>query len=314
MKRVAVCGGEPLRAAARAVGLEEDDEHAELVLVEAADEAAVARARALSPALPRVFVADGPFAALLEAAGAAYVVSPPPRPSVLGPIIHTLERGRTRAPATIVVCAAGGASGRTSLVANLAIRVARRTPAIAIDATGSGALAWRLGVTVTPWTEIAAVGADLSDGHLRLAAAERHGLLVVGGVGAPDEDLVCRVVDLARSLGIVFVDAPAHRVPAALLQTAARIVVCSNPDPASVSATRALLEQVADLETQLLVSQAEERDARALTASFGRAPTYLLPRDESACRAAVARRGPISGRLGRAYDAIAEILLAEVVP
>jgi len=296
VKRVAVCGGEPLRAAARAVGLEEDDEHAELVLVEAADEAAVARARALSPALPRVFVADGPFAALLEAAGAAYVVSPPPRPSVLGPIIHTLERGRTRAPATIVVCAAGGASGRTSLVGNLAIRVARRTPAIAIDATGSGALAWRLGVTVTPWTEIAAVGADLSDGHLRLAAAERHGLLVVGGVGAPDEDLVCRVVDLARS------------------QTAARIVVCSNPDPASVSATRALLEQVADLETQLLVSQAEERDARALTASFGRAPTYLLPRDESACRAAVARRGPISGRLGRAYDAIAEILLAEVVP
>ncbi len=312
MKRVAVCGGEALHAAAEALGLKADEARAEAVLVDAADDGAVARALAFPASLPRVFVADGGRAALLEAAGAAHVVAPPPTASALGPLIHALERGRSRAPTTVLCCAAVGATGRTSLVANLALRAARHTPAVAVDATGTGALAWRLGATVAAWADIAAVGAELGEGHLRLAAAEREQLLIVGGTGAPDEGLTRRVVELARSAGAVFIDAPAHRPAAALVERADRILVCANPDPASGAATRALLDELGERDSQLVVSQAEERDAHELAALFGRPPTYLLPRDEGAFRAALAVRGPIRGKLGRAYDAIAEILVAEL--
>ncbi len=313
MRRVAICGGETLRAAARALGLEEDVARAEAVLVDASDDDAVARALALAASVPRVFVADGVRAALLEAGGATHIVAPPPAAGALGPVIHSIERGQKSGLTTLLCCAAVGAAGRTSLVANLALRVARHTPVVAVDATGTGALAWRVGATVAPWADIAVVGAELGEGHLRLAAAECDGVLVIGGTGAADEDLARRVVELARGLGVVLIDAPAHRPPRALTERADRIVVCANPDAASAAATRALLEELADRDPQLLVSQAEERHAREIAALYGRQATFLLPRDEPACRAALAARSLTRGKLGRAYDAIAEILVAEVV-
>lgn len=314
MKRAAVCGGEDLRDAARALGLEDVAERAEIVLVDASDDVAIGRALGLPVSLPRVFVADGARAALLESAGAARVVRPPVSAAAIGPLIHALERERRRAPSLVLCCSAVGASGRTSLVANLGLRVARHTPTVAIDGTGSGALAWRLGATVAPWADLAAVGTDLSDAHLRLAAADREGLLLVGGVGAPQAELLHRAIEVASAIGIVLLDAAAQRPTPALLEIADRVLVCANADAASGATTRGFLDELGQRDAQLVVSQADERESRQVAALFGRAPTFLLPRDERACRAALSDRGAIGGRLGRAYDAIAEILVAELLP
>lgn len=304
------CGSEGFRDATSALGLEITEAHPEVVLVDAHDVGAVARSLVAARAIPRIFVAEGALADLLRAAGAPYVLAPPLTATALGPLVHALERGVVRRPRTIVCCAASGATGRTSLVANLAVRLARRFPVVALDATGTGGLAWRLGAAVSSWTDLAAVGADLAEAHLRLAAAEREGVLVLGGVGEPDRELLLRVVDLSRGLGVVLLDAPASMEP--FLERADRMMVCANPDPASAAATAALLARLGALEAQLIVSQAEERDSAALGALFGRAPTFVLPRDERSCRDAVASRRPMGGRLGRAYDAIAEILAAEL--
>lgn len=311
MRRIAICGADGLLDVATALGLEANGTHPDVVLVDADDDEAIGHSLLMPSGAPRVFVAEGPRAALLRAAGALHVLAPPLTSTALGPVIHALERNVGRRLATVVCCAASGATGRTSLVANLAIRIGRRTSVVALDATGTAGLAWRLGAAVASWSEIEAVGQDLSEAHLRLAAAEREGVLVVGGHGRPEHELLARVLELARGLGVVLVDAPAASDDH-LFERADRVLVCANPDPASAAATVTLLARLGARDTQLLVSQAEERDAAALSRLFGRAPTYLLPRDEHACRASIASRSPIGGRLGRAYDAIAEILAAEL--
>jgi hypothetical protein len=236
VRNALVLGGEDLRRAAAALGLATDAERAEVVLVDADDDASVARACAFA-SVPRVFVADPPRAAVLRAAGYAYVAERPADAVSLGPVLFALERARPRAARVVICCAACGATGRTSLVANLALRVARRAGVVAIDATGSAMLAWRLGARVAPWAEIAAVGADLGEAHLRLASAECLGALVLGGTGAPDGALLGRVVELCAGLGLVLVDTPAYEPPRELLARADRILVCANPDAASAAAT-----------------------------------------------------------------------------
>jgi hypothetical protein len=307
-----LCGGEELRSAAAALGLEESGTAAEAAIVDGNDDVCVRQALSLPASLPRVFVADTSRAALLRAAGVRHVLERPLSASALGPIVFALERALASTPRTILCCAASGATGRTSLVANLALRMAKRTPAVAVDATGTGTLAWRLGAVVAPWSDVAAVGPELGEGHLRLAAAEREGLLILGGPGVPDEVLLRRALDLALTLGTVFIDAPGYRPSTLLLERADRIFVCANPDPASAAATRQFLEQLGQRESYLVVSQADERDVPHLTRAFDRSPAFLLPRDEPACRSALETRGPAGGRLGRAYEAIAEILAAEL--
>lgn len=314
MKRVAVCGGEELRGAAASLGLQLDGSSAELVLVDADDEASVACAERLPTRAPRVFVAGVARAALLRAAGAAHVVVGPCSAATLGPVVFAIERADERAPAIFAFVAATGATGRTSLVANLALRVAARVPVVALDGTGTGALAWRMGVTVAPWADIAAVGEDLGEGHLRLASSERDGVSFVGGVGPVSEDQLLRVLELSRALGVVFLDAPGYWFARRVVEAAERVWVCANPDPASAALTRVILADLADRSAQLVVSHAQERDVSHLGREFGRGPTLLLPSDEPACRDALARRGPTGGRLGRAYDAIAELVLAELLP
>lgn len=310
MRNVVILGDDELRRAASALGLEEGGERPEVALIDADDDRSVARAIDLA-SLPRVFVATPARAGLLRAAGYPYVVERPLAPASLGPVLFAMERARPRTARVLLCCAASGATGRTMLVANLTLRLARTAGVIAIDATGTGALAWRLGARVAPWGEIASVGADLGEAHLRLAAAERDGALILGGTGTPDGPLLGRTVELCATQSLVLIDAPAYHPSPELLARADRVLVCANPDAASAAATAALLAELADRDVHLVVSQAEERDAPAVVALFGRPASFLLPRDETACRASLLRRGAAGGRLGRAYDALAEIVAAE---
>lgn len=314
MSRVAVFGGTELLEAARSLELEVVSDAAELAVVDADDDASVGAAALLPGTLPRVFIAGVVRAALLRAAGAPHVLERPLTAARLGPIVFALERAREAAPRIVLFIAATGATGRTSLVANLALRLAVRAPALAIDATGTGALAWRLGATVAPWPDLAAVGDELGEAHLRLAAAERDGALIVGGVGSPSAALLRGVIERARGLGAVLVDGPAPAVARDLARGSERVYVCANPDPASAAVTAAVFGDLLGAPARLVVSQARERDVTRLAALFGVPPTFVLPPDEPSCRDALRRRGRTNGALGRAYDAIAEILLADVEP
>ena len=144
---------------------------------------------------------------------------------------------------------------------------------------------------------------------MRLASAEREGALILGGVGIPDAALLSRVVDICATQSLVLIDAPAYRPAQELIKRADRIFVCANPDAAAAAATVTLLTDLPD--AHLVVSQAEERDATTLAALFGRPASFLIPRDEPSLRASLARRGPAGGRLGRAYDVLAEVIGAE---
>lgn len=312
MSAVAICGGPDLREVAAELGLREDETKSSLVLVDADDDAAVAGASHLDPRIPRVFVAEAGRAALLAAAGVLHVVVRPLSAQALGAVVFAIERERERPPRLLLFVSATGATGRTSLVANLALRLALHVAVVALDATGTGALAWRLGATVAPWPALVAVGADLGEAHLRLAGAQRDGILVLGGSGACGEEQLLRVIELARAMGLLLVDGPAPWCAGQLPDRADRVFVCANPDPASVAVTLGTCGELFARGAQLVVSQARERDATELAAAFGRAPALLLPRDEAAMRDALLRRGAAGGELGRTYDAIAEIILAEV--
>ena len=313
MRAALILGGDDLRHAAIALGLDDEPLHPDVVLVDADDDQVVERAAAF-PSVPRVFVAERSRASLLRAAGYAFVVERPVAPASLGPVLFAMERSRPQVARVILFCAAAGATGRTSLVANLALRLARCASVVAVDATGTAALSWRLGARVAPWADIAAVGADLGEAHVRLAAAERDGALILGGSGAPDGALVARVVEICAAWSLVLVDAPAYQPGPELVARADRVLVCANPDPASVAATSALLAEFGNADPHLVVSQVEHRDAGRIAALFGRPASCLLPRDEASCRDALQRRGPSGGRLGRAYDALAEVLAAEREP
>jgi hypothetical protein len=313
VKRALALGSEELRSCLEPLGLVLDLTDPEVVLVDADDADAVAIAAGANGSIPRIFVASSARADLLRAAGAAYVVARPFSPSTIGPALLAIERATARPPRTFLFLSASGATGRTSLVANIGLRLARRTPVVIIDATGTGALGWRLGLPVAPWSDLTAVGDELSEAQLRLAAGEREGALVVGGSGAFTEEQLARVIAVGRGLGVVLVDGPAHwLLGASLVERADRILVSANPDPASVALTAALCAGALARGAQLVVSQAREADVADLRAAFGHAPAFLLPRDERACAEALRRRGPTGGALGRAYDAIAEIALAEV--
>jgi hypothetical protein len=313
VKRAVVLGGADLRAPLHALGLSDGVDHPDVVLIDADDDAAVGEAGHYPPSTARIFVAGAARSALLRAAGIASVVTRPFSTSALGLALLQVERGRERGPRAMLFAAASGATGRTSLVANIALRIAGRAPVVAIDATGSGALAWRLNLAVAPWPDITGVGMDLTEGHLRLAAAEREGALFLGGVGSVSSGELARVVSVASGFATVLIDAPPVGVlEPVLLDGADRLYVCANPDPVSAAACAAACGPLFDRGAYLVVSQAQEEDATRLTEAFGRAPAFILPRDEPSFRRSIRRRGPADGRLGRAYDAIAEIVLADV--
>lgn len=300
MTRVAVCGGPELAAAAEALGLSESAEP-ELVLLDAGCEAALVRAAAFAAEIPRVIVAAGALGGLLRAAGSRYV-APGAAPEVLGPYVAAaIPPARRELTRRIVITAARGGAGRTLLAVGLAQRLASAGPLWLVDATGTGAASWWLRADARAWSELEPMTGELSIEHLRIVAAgPLPGLAVLGGAGAaPSPSLLAACLrELGREL--VLIDAPLlsderTRELRAGTDLARRTLVLTYPDSASLAALAAH-----DLTGAWLVgSQGTPAGVDVLRS---------LPRDDAAVAGALPARGRIGGRLGRAYDELAELL------
>lgn len=300
MTRVAICGGPDLLAAAQVLGLIEAPDP-EIVLVDVRSEDALARAAALAVSIPRVIVADAPRAALLRAAGTAYVATTA-QAEALGPLVAAaLPRQLRDATRRVVVTGARGGVGRTLLATNVARRLARKCPLWVVDATGTGAAAWWLRSETRPWPELEPLADELSIEHLRIVAAGPGPSIRVLGAGGPMPSarlLAACLRELAHELVVVdgclladdrirtLCDGPG---------TDRRTLVMTYPDPVSLAAL-----EPHDIGTAwLIASQGPLPGSTAFR---------TLPRDDAAVGAALSGRGPVGGRLGRVYDELAEIL------
>lgn len=303
MTRVAVCGGPDLAATAEVLGLVHSA-RPELVLVDVRSVDAVACASAFPAATPRVIVADGPRAQLLRAAGMPHVATAT-TPEVLGPLVALALPSRLRsATRSIVVTGARGGVGRTLLATNLARRVASQHPLWLVDATGTGAATWWLRGEARPWPELEPITTELSIEHLRVVAAEPvRGVRILGAAGpVPSGQLLAACLrELGEELVIVDAGLLSDERTQALREGsdgARRTLVLSYADPVSMAALEAH-----DLDTAWVI---------AAQGPLGGRPAFrTLPRDDGAVAAALSGRTPIGGRLGRAYDELAEIVAVD---
>lgn len=304
--RAAVCGGDDLRAAAAALGLEAwDTGRPDVVLVDLRDLSACAAAAALDPAVPRVAVAGESQRALAAALGYdAASIAATCDVAELGPlVVAALPRKPRRATRIVVITATRGGVGRTLLAANLARRLAARLGVAAVDATGTGALGWWLHCAPRTWTELEGLTDELTGEHLTVVATESAGLRVIGGAPvAPTRALAESAVRAAASLAeLVLVDTPvlADERGRALAALADRVLVLSYDDPLSHATLDA--SEIPD-GAWLIASQSR-------AAVIGeRAAFRALPRDEAAVSAAQSGRRAAGGALGRAYDELAELI------
>ena len=236
--RAAICGGDDLRAAAAALGLEPCDAgRPDVILVDLRDPSACAVAAALEAGIPRVAVAGESERALAAALGYdASSIATTCEPAALGPlVVAALPRTPRRATRVVVVTAPRGGVGRTLLVANLARRLASRLTVAVVDATGTGALGWWLECAPRAWTELEGLTDELTAEHLAVVATETAGLRVIGGAPvAPTRALAESTVRAAMSLAeLVLVDAPliSDDRGRALAAVADRALVLSYDDP-----------------------------------------------------------------------------------
>ena len=300
MTRAAICGGPDLVAAAEALGLVAAPEP-DVVLVDTRREDAIARAAEYAPSIPRVAVASGATAALLRAAGVAHVAAGTAA-EVVGPQVAAALPARAReATRRVLITSARGGVGRTLLATNLALRLGRAAPVWLLDATGTGTAGWWLRAEARPWSELEPMAPELSIEHLRVVAtAVAPGVQVVGGPGsAPSWPLLAACLRaLDRELAIVDAAPLADERTRALRErstSAHRTLVLTYPDAASLAALAA--HDLAD--AWLVASQG---------ALPGGAAFRSLPRDDDAVARALSERAGVRGRLGRAYDDLAEIL------
>jgi len=303
--RAAVCGSAGLAQSAATLGLDLGDGPPDLVLLEIGVEDALARAAAIPATVPRIVVADGERRDLVRALGLdGACIASSAEPHVLGPLVRAAFPPRPRrATRLVVVTAARGGVGRTLLATNLATRLARRLPTWLVDATGTGALSWWLGMEARPWAELEALTTELEGDALRVVAGEpRPRLRLLGGPPVmPTRELLRAVLGALASFDeIVLVDAPslADERTRDLVSIADRVLVPSYGDPAS---SAALAAAGIDEGWWLLASQS--------SGSIGDQGTFRsLPRDEAAVSRALTSRDPVGGALGRAYDDLAELL------
>ena len=304
--RVAICGGDELRAAAATLGLEVCDAgRPDLVLVDLRDATACAVAAAVESGIPRVAVAGESERALAAALGYSLSsIATTCEPAALGPlVVAALPRTPRRATRLVVITAARGGVGRSLLAANLSRRLATRLTVAAVDATGTGALGWWLECAPRAWTELEGLTDELTAEHLAVVATESAGVRVIGGAPVtPTRALAEATVRAASSLAdLVLVDAPvlADDRGRALAAIADRVLMLSYDDALSLASLDAC---EAPSGAWLLASQS--RSARIGEHAAFRA----LPRDEAAVGAALSGRRAVGGALGRAYDELAELI------
>src|SRR5260221_1849265 len=300
MTRVAMFGGDELRSACEVLDLQASSSP-RLVLVDLRCPGAAEDAASLPAGLPRIIIATTEQRACFAALGAnGIAVAVSADRAVIGPLVARLlpqpARDRTR---VVAVTAARGGVGRTLCAANLVRRLADSCSVIAIDATGTGALGWWLGVDPRPWAELEALSTELRAEHVELVAtgAGSRLSLVAGAPNAPALETLDATIAAARSLAdIVLIDTPilADERGRACAAQAERVLVLSYADAASIAALAA-----AEISPSAwrIGSQAEIDDA-----------FRVLPRDERAVGEALERRGSTTGALGRAYAELADLL------
>jgi hypothetical protein len=298
---VAICGGSELRSTCELLGLQPAISMPRLVMVDLRVDGAAAQAAVYPADIPRIVIATADQAALLRAFGGdRLLVARSDDAAAVGPLVARALPGaipgRTR---VVTVAAARGGTGRTLCVANLARRLAADRTVIAIDATGTGALGWWLGVDPRPWSELEALAGELRAEHLELVmAAAAPRLSVVGGPPtAPSSDGLATTIAVARELAdVVLVDPPTFADERSRVATAAsdRVLVLSYGDAASRAA---LASADVPAGAWVIGSQGSLDDA-----------FRVFPRDDDAVADALAQRGRIGGALGRAYDELAELI------
>jgi len=304
--RAAICGGDDLRAAAAALGLDPCDAgRPEVVLVDLRDTAACALAAAIDSGIPRVAVAGESERALAAALGYdASSIAATCEPAALGPlVVAALPRTPRRATRLVVITGARGGVGRSLLASNLARRLASRLTVAAVDVTGTGVLGWWLECVPRPWTELEGLTDELTAEHLAVIATESVGLRVIGGAPVrPTRALAESTVRAAASLAeLVLVDAPvmADDRGRALAAIADRVLLPSYDDPLSLATLDAC-----EVPSGAWLLASQSRVARIGDHAAFRA----LPRDEAAVGAALSGRRAVGSVLGRAYDELADLI------
>ena len=307
MTRVAVCGrifGE----AVAVLGLEPVEDRPQVALVDLADEVAIERACRLDRDLPRIAVGGPEQEKLVTALGLTVDLVGSNDPSVIGPLLARIgpeaERGATR---KIVVTGISGGVGRTLLVAHLAMRLARSASVLVLDATGTGAAGWWLGLSAGAWSDLEGLVDELTGEHLAVLAAEEGRIRLMGAVSAmPSVALLAATMRAAGDLAdVVVVDAPPLPDERAtiLRELADRtlLVVTDHPLSGAVTSLVSLDERI-----WLIAS----RCGSAVIG--GHAVMRALPDDPRSVRAASRGPSPVGGALGRAYDDLAELLAVDI--
>ena len=301
MTRVAICGGDELRAACEVLGLEPATSAPRLVLVDLRVPGAAVAAASFAADIPRILVATSEQATWLRSLGGDLTsIASSADAAAIGPLVARClpqpVRQRTR---IVTVSAARGGAGRTLCAANLARRLAEHGTVLALDATGSGALGWWLGVEARPWSELETLAGELRAEHLELVATPvTPRLSVLGGPPlVPSPAMLGMTIAAARELAdLVIVDAPVLADERARVAVARsdRVLVLGYADPASHAA---LVAADVPASSWLIGAQGPIEGA-----------FRDLPRDEGPIADALSERGAVGGALGRAYDDLAEIL------
>ncbi|HUQ40905.1 MAG TPA: hypothetical protein VM052_00240 [Candidatus Limnocylindrales bacterium] len=307
--RVAVFGGEDLRSSVLALGLEPAIDAPDIALIDARDATAIKSAATLAAAVPRVIVVAEEDRDLLVALGVdARRVVTTLEPAKLGPILAGLMPAQTRsATRVLLVTAVRGGVGRTMLAANIATRIAPHRRVCLLDATGSGAASWWLQSEPRPWSDLESLVDELTADHLSVMADDvSPGLRIVGGASwAPSAPLLAASIRAAMALDdLVIIDAPlcADALVRLTRPAAPRALVLAYDDPWS----RRVLDASAIADDDWLIAS-QTKVAKIGTRSVFRS----LPRDEGAVASAVSSRAPVRGALGKAYDELAELILAD---
>ena len=305
MTPVAICGGAELRSACDLLGLEQAAAtDPRLVLVDLRVAGAAAEAAAVPSGVPRIVIATSEQAESLAALGTDRTrIALSADAAVIGPLVMAAlpraARGRT---AVVTITAARGGAGRTLAAAALARRIASRSTVMAIDATGTGALGWWLGLEPRSWSELEALSGELRAEHIELVASSvSPGLSLVGGPPqVPSGEVLEMTIATARGMAdVVLVDAP--------------ILADDRAQRATRRSDRVLVFAYDDAASRAALSSAEIPEAAWIIGAQGSVEDAfrVLPRDEAAVADALARRGPLGGALGRAMDELAELLVID---
>ena len=305
--RVLACG-ETFAAAVETLGLDPVEDRPELVLVDLDDDAAVARAAEIPAEIPRIALVGPERDAILRAAGSTVAVAVSSHPAAIGPLVARITPGRTRsATRVVVVTGVAGGVGRTLLAANLAARIGMRTSVLVLDATGTGAAAWWLGLAPGSWSDLEGLVDELTAEHIAVVASERERVRLIGAPGAmPSAALLVATARACEGwTDLVLVDAPTlvDERARSLAEMADRVLVLAPEGGAAAAALDAL---TLDDRTWLIA-------ARSRAERIGAHPVLrALPDDPASIRAA--SRGPsvAGGALGRAYDDLAELIALDI--